>query len=54
MKKLLNTLRIASNLICARTFGKYCYSGWNSDIDYAVYEWRGERYMIPMSVMEKE
>jgi hypothetical protein len=47
MTKVLSTARICATLFMARTFGRYMFSGWNGDCDFAVYRWRGENWMIP-------
>jgi hypothetical protein len=48
-KKFCHTLRILFCLGMARTFGRYEYSGWNGEIDYAQYQWRGRSWLIPTS-----
>jgi len=52
--KLLQTLKIALTLVLARTFGRYLYSGWNGDFDYAKYEWRGKVWCFPISPVERQ
>ena len=50
MRRLLKlgcTLRLATTLILARTFGRYIHSGWDGRHDYAKYEWRGRYWYIP-------
>jgi hypothetical protein len=51
-RKLMGTVRILSDLGMARTFGKYEHSGWNGDISYAQYRWRGKTWIIPTSPVE--
>jgi hypothetical protein len=47
VRKLFNTLRLAYLLVCARTFGQYMHSGFNGEVAYARYRWRGEEWFIP-------
>jgi hypothetical protein len=47
MLKFANTLRLCASLLMARTFGRYLHSGWNGDVEYARYEWRGREWVIP-------
>lgn len=52
MKKLLNTLRIASTLALARTFGIYECSVWDGKMSYARYQWRGKVWAFPTEPIE--
>lgn len=47
LKKLRGTLGILANLGLARTFGAYQYSGWNGEVNFARYHWRGRDWLIP-------
>ena len=51
--KLLKTLRIASTLMLARTFGRYVHSGYNGKFEYAQYEWRGREWVFPLTPIER-
>lgn len=51
VKKLPSTLRMLFCLGMARTFGSYKHTIWNGEFDYAVYEWRGERWAFPTEAM---
>ena len=52
ISKFWHTLRLAGCMIMARTFGEYVNSGWNGDVDFAVYRWRGRCWFIPLGAME--
>jgi hypothetical protein len=47
VKKLFSTFRILSRLFFARTFGTYIHSGWDGDIEYSKYRYRGLDWKIP-------
>lgn len=46
--KLQRTVSMLYCLFMARMFGTYEHSV-SSDIEYAIYEWRGKRWAIPTS-----
>ena len=52
MKKFLGTIRILFILGAARHFGIYQHSGWDGEVDYCLYEWKGKLWKIPMSSVE--
>jgi len=47
LRKLCGTIRILARLGMARTFGEYIHSGWNGEISYARYRWRGREWIVP-------
>lgn len=53
-RKLPKTIAISANIFLARTFGEYVHSVWNGDFHYAVYQWRGERWVVPTSPLESD
>lgn len=52
IRKLASTVRILTCLGMARTFGQYQHSGWDGDINYARYSWRGREWIIPTGPAE--
>lgn len=55
-RKFLHTIRIAFTLVMARTFGKYCHSGFDGTIGltYARYMWRGQSWLFPTAPLEDD
>lgn len=47
--KLISTTRVVSILFCARMFGEHIENGWDTEVDYCLYQWRGKRWKIPLS-----
>ena len=48
--KFLGTLKICFMLFLARTFGEYQHTIWKTSFGgYAVYEFRGHTYFIPIT-----
>lgn len=52
--KLLDTLRLLARLGAARMLGRYVHSGWNGEIPFARYEWRGREWIIPTGPVDDE
>lgn len=52
LRKLRSTTRLLANLWMARTFGEYVHSGWNGQVEYARYRWRGQEWLIPTSPID--
>ncbi|HSC56990.1 MAG TPA: hypothetical protein VLC51_07280 [Nitrospira sp.] len=52
LHKLTGTLHILGCLFMARMFGEYEHSGWDGQINFARYRWRGETWIIPTSSAE--
>lgn len=53
LRKLRSTIRIVTILFCARTFGQYIHSvGDVNGLEYAVYDWRGERWAFPTKELD--
>jgi len=53
MRKFMQSLRIASTLVMARTFGQYVNSGWNGEFEYSKYIWRGNAWIIPLTPVQR-
>jgi hypothetical protein len=51
INKLRSTIRIATCIVLARTF--YEYSGWDGEIEFARYRWRGKSWKIPKGSIEE-
>jgi hypothetical protein len=51
-RKLAGTLRIATTLILARTFGRYEVSIWDGGVSYARYHWRGKVWAFPTTPID--
>lgn len=47
LRKFRSTVRIATTLVLARTFGEYEHSVGGYDRDYARYRWRGRTWAFP-------
>jgi hypothetical protein len=54
LKKLASTIHILACLFAAKTFGEYESGGWNGEIDYCRYRWRGKSWIIPTSAVDRE
>lgn len=52
LKKLGRTVCILSCLFMARMFGRYEYSGFDGEIEYCRYRWRGRSWVIPTGSVE--
>ena len=52
LRKLGRTVYMLSCLFMARMFGTYRHSV-SSELDYAVYSWRGKTYAIPTNTIEE-
>ncbi len=52
--KLTTTLRMASCLVMARTFGTYQHSVYDRGLSYARYSWKGRHWAIPTGPIEEE
>lgn len=53
MSKLWHTLKMAGRMTMARTFGEYETSGWDGNVDFAIYRWRGRSWFIPLSCIDR-
>lgn len=53
-KKLVRVTRTLCCLFAAQMFGRYIHSGWNCEISFARYEWRGREWIIPTGPVERE
>jgi hypothetical protein len=53
LKKLCSTLRIATTLILARTFGHYEHSEFNGEFNLAKYKYHGKYWAFPTSPYEQ-
>jgi len=53
MHKLFGTIHILACLGAARMFGEYEHSGWDGNISYAKYRWRGETWIIPTGPVDQ-
>jgi hypothetical protein len=38
----------------ARMFGEYHHSGWNGQVEFARYRWRGEEWLIPTGPLSRD
>ena len=54
MRKLWHTLKLASCMVMARMFGEYQNSGWDGNVDFAIYHWRGRSWFIPLGAIDGE
>jgi hypothetical protein len=52
LRKLGRTIRLLFCLGAARMFGTYRNSGWDGEINYARYTWRGRDWIIPTGPVE--
>jgi len=51
--KLANTIKILFTLGIARTFGKYEIDVWNGSFTYAIYLWKGKKYIFPKTPLDE-
>ena len=54
LRKLRGTLAILARLGAARMRGRYIHSGWNGEIPFARYEWRGREWIIPTGPVDSD
>lgn len=52
VKKCVRVTRTLAQLWCAQMFGEYIHSGWNGEIDYARYNYKGKEWIIPTSAVQ--
>lgn len=54
LSKLCRTVSLLSKFLMARMFGEYVHSGWNGQVSFARYRWRGEEWLIPTGPLERD
>lgn len=54
IKLIPTTIRLCFTLFCVRIFGEYMHSGWDGQIEFVRYKYRGDQYIIPTSTAIKE